>query len=490
MPIFLWSVLGLGTCAHAEILWTPQLAQAYDSVLALKMVKARELLDQEKAVRPGNHLVVYVEDLMDFVTLLVTENKNEYLTIKPRQERRLLLLDKESDKDPWQQYARAEILIHWALLKLKFEKSYWSATMDMRRSYKLLQDNAKNHPDFTPNGKTLGMMQVIVGTTPSSYKWLLSLLGISATVPEGMANLEMAAKSMEPQRTEAHLFMANAYTYILKQPQKGTHILDSVFRRDPQNVPMGFFLSSALMKEGYSDSAYAILKSLPKSYPSMPLYLISYQMGNILLYRSEYAQAIRYFNHYNTYYQGESNLVDSWYKMYLAASMMGNTQLAKVYKQRGLEIKERVTEADKHAYRCLKADVPLEPTLMQARLFCDGGYYQQAYKFLSALNPAGYTKPEQRAEYDYRMARIFTGLKQQDSAKAYYERCLLRSQDQEFYFLPNAALELGYILRDRGQKDSARIRFEQVLEFPSNEYSEGMERKAKAALDQLKQVNK
>lgn len=475
--------------SEASLMWSPELAQAYDSVLALKMVRARELLDQERTLRPDNGLILYVEDLMDFVTLLATENRSEYGVIKKRQDQRLNQLEREPATNPWQRYARAEVLIHWALLQIKFEKSVVGSALDLRRSYKLLKENEKLYPAFLPNGKSLGMMQLIVGTTPGSYKWLLGLLGIRATVPEGMANLMLAVKSKEPQRVEAALFLANAYTYILKQPEKGTHILDSLYQTDRHHVVMGFFYSGALIKDGRGDSAFTVLRSLPRSFPTLPLYFISYQMGNILLYRGEYAEAIRYYTHFTTYYQGESNLVDSWYKMYLAATLMGDKARAELYKKRGLAIDLRVTEADKHAQKQLKRSLSIEPTLMKARLNCDGGYHKEAKALLLSLGDGAYTGIEQKAEYWYRLGRVYSGLNAADSSAVCYQKAITTGGDAELYFLPNAALELGYYYKDKKNKAEARKWLEKALDYPGNEYTEGIERKAKAALDNLDQGN-
>lgn len=476
--------------ATADLVWTPNLQQAYDSILALKLAKGKELLDLERLQRPQNQLVIYVDNLADFVTLMVTENRNEYQVLEKRADARLDLLEAEPASNPWQRYARAEILMHWALLRLKFENSSTSAFFGIRRSYKLLKENQTIYPDFLPGAKTLGMMQVIIGTTPSSYKWLLKLMGFSATVSEGMTNLTRASASQNSHSVEANLFRANAYTFVLKQPEVGISILDSIYRPHTDHVTIGFFLSAALLKAGFSDSAFTVLKALPKSYPYMPMFMISYQMGNILLYQGEYAEAIRYFNHFITYYQGESNVADGWYKMYLAALLLGQKGRADHYRTKGLAVEKLGTEADKNAMAQLKDAKEFDPALMKARLFCDGGYYRKALLFMAPLTDKSFGTIAQKGEFAYRKGRVFTGLKQQDSAAYYYQQALNITAHEPESFSANAALELGYIQMDRKNWGLARTYFEKAIDMPSHAYSEGIERKAKAALDEIKQRQK
>ncbi len=488
MRVFLLVTLGwlyVPLQASATLSWTPNLQHAYDSLLALKLARGRELIDLERQTNPNNHLVEYLEDYADFITLLITENRSEYKVLERREAARLKILESEPTNTPWQRFARSEVLLHWALLRIKFDKSAMSAFFSIRTSYKLLQANVKAYPEFIPNGKTLGMMQVIIGTTPSGYKWLLGLLGFSATVPQGMGNLLLASSVSSPQSLEANLFRANCFTYVLKQPAVGTAILDSLYQSKPQHLVLGFFLSAALMKDGQSDSAFSILKALPKSYPYMPMFLISYQMGNILMYQGRFGEAIRYYHHFLTYYQGESNIADSWYKMYLAATLLGQKERANNYRSKCLSVDELVTEADKNAHSQLKKQQVLEPSLMTARLYNDGGYHQQALNYLKPIGLDAYTTPEYKAEYQYRLGRIYTGLRQEDSAAYYYGQSLDLSGQSSFPFTAKAALELGYYYSKKQDWVRAKQYLERAINVPSHAYSEGIERNAKAALAEV-----
>lgn len=466
-------------------MWTNNLQQAYDSALSLKLVKARELLEQERVTNPDNALVEYVEDQVDFVSLLVTDNRNEYQALEKRESKRLSRLEKETDGSAWQRFAQAEILLHWALMRIKFDKSYMGALLSFRRSYKLLEENNKLHPDFLANGKTLGILKVLVGTTPSGYQWLLRLLGYSATVSEGLQQLDKATLTGSTHQLEAHLFKANTLTYVLKQPDRGTAILDSLYKLDSTQIVIGFFLSAALQKAGKSDQAYQVLDKLPKSYPYMPLYLIAYQMGNILMYKGQYHDALRYFQHYLTYYQGESNRADAWYKMYLAAMLTNQPQRANLYRKNCLEVKNLVTEADKNAQSQLQINTVFEPTLMTARLYCDGGYYRRAKDYLAPFSDADYIDQILKAEFAYRQARIQTGLGIDSLAAPLYSKSLRMADGTQAIFSANAALELGFIMMRSKQWQQAKEYLEMARKLKNPAYGDGIERKAKAALAEV-----
>ena len=58
--------------------------------------------------------------------------------------------------------------------------------------------------------------------------------------------------------------------------------------------------------------------------------------------------------------------------------------------------------------------------------------------------------------------------------------------DAEYYFAPNAALQLGYIYQEKENYVNAEKYFRKALSYPSHEYKNSIDHKAKAALASLK----
>jgi hypothetical protein len=109
----------------------------------------------------------------------------------------------------------------------------------------------------------------------------------------------------------------------------------------------------------------------------------------------------------------------------------------------------------------------------------------KAKQYLSQLAETNYKTQEQRAEYNYRMGRIYAGLREKDSAAFRYAACLRLSKATPFGFTANAALELGYFNLAKNNWQLAKEYLEMAIAMPKHAYSEGIERKAKAALSEV-----
>jgi tetratricopeptide (TPR) repeat protein len=105
---------------------------------------------------------------------------------------------------------------------------------------------------------------------------------------------------------------------------------------------------------------------------------------------------------------------------------------------------------------------------------------------MGKLSVINFKSAEESTEYLYRFGRIFHEWNKTDSALLYYEKAIAKGKALPRYFAANAALASAQIHEMKGDKDKAVAYYSLCLSFEEHEYKNGIDQKAKAALDRLK----
>ena len=66
---------------------------------------------------------------------------------------------------------------------------------------------------------------------------------------------------------------------------------------------------------------------------------------------------------------------------------------------------------------------------------------------------------------------------------AAYQEALKLGENRREYYGARAALQMGYIYEDRGDKKTALIYFKKVLAMKSHDYKNALDQKAKAGIE-------
>jgi tetratricopeptide (TPR) repeat protein len=487
MPKYVFCFLLLGFYgSYAQ--FNPELQRAYTEIRELKINAGRQILAKEKARNiPSNGFDIYVENYADIISILVSDDPVLYTQLSDNEELKLLLLKKVSDKTPYQRFFQAEIRLHWAFVKLKFGKEY-SASWDIIKAYKLLDENAKLFPDFQPTYKSLGLLHVLIGSTPQNYKWVADLLGLKGNIQQGLREIQMVANSPDSIfKTEAQLIELLIQSNILKYSEKNNVDLLAIVKAQPDDLLMHFFGTIISMKDGRGEQALSLLDSRPKGNQYYPFPFTDFLKADILLQKGQYAEAEKYFKVFLGRYQGHNFLKDTHFKLYLCNWLIGNDQVAKNHVDTILKTGQTVVEADEAAQKFAQNYAKnqhshLQKVLMKARLAYNGGFLDEAVKGLNAYNENSFSQITDKAEYQYRLGKIAQKMNQFDKAIAAYERALTLSEPLALYFGATSALQLGYIYQSKNQKTKAIQYFQKALNYPKHEYKNSIDNKAKAAL--------
>lgn len=487
--VLLWWILvgRVGAVLAADFEFTPGLQRAYTDVLKLKVQDGRRALTGELARKNGT--AVYVDNLADMVTLLVSDDRKLFEQWEDREDERLDLLRDLPDNSPWQRFAQAEVRLHWAFVKLKFGQEA-SACWDVIRAYKLLEENRKKFPGFMPTYKSLGLLHVMVGAVPDNYTWVTRMLGLRGNIRQGLQEIRTVVQKDSVFQTEARLIDLLIRAYVLKFTAADAASLKKMVQEAPDNLLLHFFATSVLMKDARSEEALTFLNERPTGTDYLPFPILEYLKADILVQKASYVQAAGSYRTFLAQYKGVNFLKDTYYKLFLCSWLNGDDDKAIPYLRQVAGVGSTVVESDKAAQKFAEAyfkkGVSIrQKSLMKARLATDGGYYDTALTTLRPYSEASFSLNSEKAEFNYRKGRIYQRRGDGDEAIPYFERSVSLSEADGLSYGATSSLQLGYIYQQKRNPAKARQCFRKALSYKKHEYKNSIDNKARAALNEL-----
>jgi len=139
--------------AAAYFEYTDDAKQAYNLALSLRFDEARTAIQKIKYNDPENLVIHSIENYIDFFTIFINEDKEEFSRLEKNKSLRLNEIKAGSEDSPYYLFAQAEINLQWALARLKFEE-YFTAFQEVSKAYKQLNKNQERYPDFIANKKS------------------------------------------------------------------------------------------------------------------------------------------------------------------------------------------------------------------------------------------------------------------------------------------------------------------------------------------------
>jgi tetratricopeptide (TPR) repeat protein len=485
--IFLIFLISLRTKA-ADFDMNPTMQKAYSEIIKTNLSVGRAILDNDKT---NNGIKVYLKSYADLIQLLINEEKGFYEQFIDNQTSRIAYIERLDKKSPYNRFLQAEIRIHTAFVKLKFGyeiKGSW----EIIKAYKLLEVNAKEFPDFLPNQKSLGLLHILIGSTPENYQWVANLLGLKGSIKQGLAELQNVIQKDPMYSDETQLTDYLIHAFILKFTPKKLSDFQDFIQQHPDNQLFTFFGITTLMKEGKSEAALTIMDNRKMDKNHLPFPFLEYLKAEIYLQKGQYQTALKLYQNFLIKYKGFNFLKDTYYKLFLCY-WLNNEEIKGVqYLEKIKTVGENIVESDKAATKFSENYLNKKSTksipqkiLMKARLAFDGGYYDKALELLSSYSENSFDQASNRAEFNYRKGRIFQKLNNLQNAIAYFERAIILSENQNWSFGASSALQLGYIYQSKNEKMKSKLYFEKAISYKKHEYKNSVDNKAKAALNEM-----
>jgi predicted negative regulator of RcsB-dependent stress response len=462
--------------------------QAYQSIIALRLEEGSRLLEIEKKRDPNNLIPFFLDNYVDFFQLFFNEDAGQYAAWKERLDQRLELMSQGPESSPFHLFTRSVIHFQWAAIQIKFGNN-WDAGWDFRRSLIQSRDCAKRFPGFNVAGMLSGAMQVVAGTIPDGYKWLSSLLGIRGNIANGMRQLERFLDSDDEwarlYRDEATFYYLYLKFYIENKPEEVFTFIHQ-HQLDVRNNHLYTYLYANLcINDHRSAQALQIMRQMNTSpgYLDMPVWDL--EMGYASLNHLE-PGAAAYLERFLQRFKGKFYVRDALLKLSWYYFLKDDLGRADSCRQQVLHKGGAEADADRQALKEAKGRKWPNKLLLQARLLSDGGYFNEALQLLQGTSSSGFVTAEEKCEYAYRLGRIYDGLGRGDEAIEAYLTTLKTGQSLREYYAARAALQIGYIYEQRGDKMRALSFFEKCLSLKDHEYKSSLDQRAKAGLARCK----
>lgn len=473
--------------AQGYFKFSPQATKAYHATLSLQLDQAKIELQTLQVQEPDNMIGVLIEDYIDFFTIFINEEEEEFKRLEKNKFKRLEKIRDADPYSPYYNYCQAEIYLHWALVRLKFEE-YFTTFGEVKNAYRLLKNNQETFPHFVANKKSLGILHALIGTIPENYQWGVKLLGgMEGSIAQGQQEIEAVlefSKTNDFIFEEETVFMYSLLLLHLKNNIGQAWETISGSSLDPKANPLACFaLANVAMRTGRNDQAIDYLTDRPTGDQFAPFPYLNYMLGLTKLYRLDSDAAV-YLQKYVDDFKGLNYIKEAYQKMAWSRLIEGDETGYHNYMKQCASFGAAVIGGDKMALREAEAGQAPNPILIKARLLFDGGYYERAASTLEA-NEVDFLAGEHRLEYLYRLGRIYHLSDQQRQAIKNYKATISEGEDHPAYYACNAALQLGIIYEQAGNVTDARTWFKRCLSIKPKEYRSSLHQKAKAGLNRL-----
>lgn len=457
------------------VLFTSNAKRAYNLTLNLQWEDARTLIN------PTDPSSAYVLGLSQAIELLVNEDVSKFEAYETAFETQIKNLQSSKKLSPEQLFYETELSLYWSFVHLKFGNEFDAAFL-LRKSYQLAAQGKKKYPAFVPLLKSHGLLQIILGSVPEKYAWILGIMNMEGSIRSGLEELETVTGSNTEVSLEATLLLALVQGYVLQESVEANATIAKVLERDSTQRSALFIGASLNLKNSQAENALTMLAALQES--SLPS--VHYFLGEALLCKGEYEKSAQAFLKYTQLFKGSSFIKDAYFKTGLCYYLLNQKTKAANYFLLAQQKGSDKTEADKYAARTLLSTDSINAKLFKVRFFTDGGYYEKAKEIIHTITPEDLPGKKAQTEFYYRQARIAHKTNQLNAARLFYEQTIDMSAGNSWYFAPNACLQIGYIYQQQNNIPLARKNFEKALSYKKHEYKNSIDAKAKSALAQTK----
>ncbi len=461
--------------------FTPKLQKAYQEIIKFKIESAKQLLATENS---NNGIKILLDDYIDMIYLLNNASQEEYKKLAENEEKRLDLIDNLDKNSPYSRFIQAEIKLHWVPIKYRFGNET-KAAWDFIQANKLLKENIKRFPNFIPQQKSLGLIHIIIGSIPENYTWVTNLMGLRGNIQKGQEELNKAIKDTI-FGTEAQFYNFYVQSYLLNFDAKKSEQLLKFANTHLDYLSINFLASVILMRNNKSNIALELIEKRPAGTEYLMMPIFNYLKAEIALQREDYSQSIA---HYSTFTKNFKNPIfqkDAALKMFYAYWLNNEEGKALIYLNKIPHVGNTLADADKAAQKFYENYIRNKQIshklLLKARFAFDGGYYDKAIRAIDSIKDKQKLNLKEQAEYYYREGRIYHKINKIEQAIISYKHSIHLSENQEWGFGANSTLQLGYIYKELGDNEQAKIFFNRVIAYKKNENKNSVDIRAKAAL--------
>ena len=468
---------------------------AHEAMLCLQFDKASQLLVNEKLAHPDNLWAVLLENNIDFLKAILSEEPKEFAEMETMGKRSIGIIEKSDKKDPYRRPALAQIHLQLAYLDARIG-SILSPSLEIDKAYRLLDDNRTQFPEYRAGDPQVGLLHILLGSIPSEYRWLPDLLQMEGSVKQGEDEIIASLKNKTSDKIlamiapECIILLSFVAVQLADDESFQRQVLklfdEPKFDKVASQSPLLVFAKvTLLLKLGNNDEAISVLSNRPHNLGQYPFSAMDYYLGTAKLNRLD-NDANKILLGFTLTFRGKTLLKSAYQRLAWYYLMHGDKKNYAFFMNLINACGNQITESDKKASQDALSGLEPNVDLLKARLLFDGGYYENALEQLYHFNPsAGGVSPHDRLEFYYRKARILHKMGRTDEALDYYFITVKQGSSSIYYFAANSLLNMGEIYESRHQMEKAKSSYKKCLSLKFTEYKTGISMKARIRLNLL-----
>jgi tetratricopeptide (TPR) repeat protein len=245
------------------------------------------------------------------------------------------------------------------------------------------------------------------------------------------------------------------------------------------------YVTANLMSEsGNNDGAIHILEQPPVVPTALGIPFMDFMLGECKLFRGD-ADADTYFKNFLVMHKGKHYIKEAHQKLAWYCLLKGDRAGYLNHMQQILIKGASTTDEDQQALLEAESHDTPHPVLLRARLYYDGGYYEQALALLTQTLYDGLTQHGHRLEFLYRKGRVLQAKKEYAEALHYYSLTISTGQYEQYYYACSAALQSGVIHESLGSQGAASKFYYMCLDMTPSTYASSLHQKARMGLNRI-----
>jgi hypothetical protein len=467
-----------------------EITGAYSLVTSLRFQEAYQILNKIKKANPDNQAALIVEDYIDLLALLVSEDQKLLKKLAENKSIRLNKLENFGNKQsPYYLFLQAEVYMHWAAIDMRFG-NYFTSLNGAYKAYNLLIQNKKLFPNFVPNLKNLGLIHVLVGAIPDKYKRGLTFItGIEGDIGKGLSEIQTVLNYSKNNKfifeQETKILYAFLLMHIANEPENAWNKISNDKINYNEEPLMAYIYANAAYRSKNNDECINILENRTYDSRFYPFHTAKLLLGRAKLNKLD-SDANIYLEAFIKNHQGQSMIKEAHLLLFWYYTIFENSQKANLHKQAVLNDGESVLESDKSAIQEIKLNKNITKSLLKARLLFDGSYFEKSLQELDKINLEQLKIKAINLEYLYRKARIFQQMNKDNEAIKIYKLVVQHGKTEPYYFACNAALQIAQIFEKQKNTAQAKIYFNECLKIDPPVYQNSLHSKAKSGIIRLK----
>ncbi len=474
--------------AKAGFVMNANSVAAYNAIFEMRFTEAKRLIQDEKVKNPTNGITILLENYMDYLYLLTSENKSDYEKFKDRKGIRIDAIRENDKSSPYYLFAQAEVYMQWGMLKAKFG-DYTPAILDLMKSKKLLAENNEKFKDFLPNQKSIGWIDLIFGAVPPSFKGIASIFGIKGDMATGFKRIERFKSQIANSKysyydSEVALLVSLTEIEVLNNKKDYAKLMALISDMSDKSLLKKYLQGYVAYKTAHNDEAINFFMAAPRGNEYQDFAAIDYWLGNAKLCRID-SDANRYLYSYIKETKSVNFIKDAYLKLayysLIVNNLSGYNTYTNLVKTKGAAGYERDKQAIKEAN-----DVKPDLDLLKARLYFDGGYYSKALAQLNLIDANDLKNTRDKIEFHYRLGRVYELTGKPTDALTNYQKAINIGANTTYYYAANSALFSGNIYEQRKDYAKAGEYYKLTLKMKDHQYQTSIDNQAKEGLKRIK----